>query len=100
MRDSQVENKRGYEWISQEVAKFGGDGVVVGATNQTREMLEIREIIGDEKIILIPGIGKQGGDMESVKSAGDNILVNVGRDIIYADDPTAKAKEYFKLLRK
>ncbi|HLC48602.1 MAG TPA: orotidine-5'-phosphate decarboxylase [Candidatus Norongarragalinales archaeon] len=100
MRDGQVEGKRGYEWIAGEVARFGGDGVVVGATNNEREMIEIREIIGNEKIILIPGIGKQGGDLETVKAAGENILVNVGRDIIYADDPEGKAKEYFKLLRK
>ncbi|MEK6954383.1 MAG: orotidine 5'-phosphate decarboxylase, partial [Candidatus Micrarchaeota archaeon] len=70
MKDGQIEGKRGYEWISSEVAKFGGDGVVVGATNNEREMLEIREIIGNDKIILIPGIGKQGGDMETVKAAG------------------------------
>ena len=95
-----MEGKRGYEWIAGEVARFGGDGVVVGATNNEREMIEIREIIGNEKIILIPGIGKQGGDLETVKAAGENILVNVGRDIIYADDPEGKAKEYFKLLRK
>ncbi|MFH1751027.1 MAG: orotidine-5'-phosphate decarboxylase [Candidatus Micrarchaeota archaeon] len=99
MRDALIEGKLGYEWISAEVAKFGGDGVVVGATNNEREMLEIREIIGNEKIILIPGIGKQGGDLETVKAAGENILVNVGRDIIYAEDPKGKAKEYFKMLR-
>ncbi len=100
MGNSQVEGKRGYEWIAEEVRKQSADGVVVGATNNPREMVEIREIIGNEPIVLIPGIGKQGGDIETVKTAGENILVNVGRDIIYADDPQERAREYFKLLRR
>ncbi len=100
MRESQIEQKKGYEWIAEEVRKFDGDGVVVGATNNAEEMKEIRDIIGDEKVILIPGIGKQGGDLETVKGAGENVLVNVGRGIIYSDEPAEKAKEYFKLLRK
>ncbi len=100
MRDSQINGKRGYEWICEEVKKHAGDGVVVGATNNQREMLEIREIIGNETVVLIPGIGKQGGDLETVKEAGENILVNVGRDIIYSDEPEEKAKEYFKMIRR
>ncbi|MFH0971262.1 MAG: orotidine-5'-phosphate decarboxylase [Candidatus Micrarchaeota archaeon] len=100
MHESQVEGRKGYEWISEEVKRHSADGVVVGATNNPREMVEIREIIGNDPLVLIPGIGKQGGDIETVKTAGENILVNVGRDIIYAEDPAEKAKEYFKLLRR
>ncbi|MFH1257851.1 MAG: orotidine-5'-phosphate decarboxylase [Candidatus Micrarchaeota archaeon] len=100
MKESQIEGMRGYEFIAKEVEKFSADGVVVGATNLEREMVEIREMIGEEKIILIPGIGKQGGDMEVVKQAGANILVNVGRDLIYSEDPEGKAKDYFKMLRR
>ncbi len=94
MRDSTVEGKKGYQWVCGKVAECNADGVVVGATNEGGEMREIRGLIGEEKIILIPGIGKQGGELGVLKQAGENVLVNVGRSLIYADDPQKAAGEY------
>lgn len=94
MRDGMVEGKKGYQWISEQVAKCDSDGVVVGATNEGTEMQEIRGIISPDKIILIPGIGKQGGELNVLKQAGVNVLVNVGRSLIYSDDPAKSAEEY------
>ena len=62
-------------------------GLVVGATHP-RELKEIRSMV-PEMPILIPGIGKQGGDLrQSIKYGCDkeglSALVNVGRAVLYA----------------
>ncbi len=78
-----------YETVMRKVATWGSiDNTmfVVGATR--KEQLEkIRKII-PEHFLLIPGVGAQGGDLNSVAQAALNkdvgILVNVSRAVIYA----------------
>lgn len=67
-------------------------GLVVGAT-KPEKLKEIQTIVGDMPI-LIPGVGAQGGDLESsVKYGGRRAIINVSRSILYADDPRAAAKK-------
>ncbi|MFH1199728.1 MAG: orotidine-5'-phosphate decarboxylase [Candidatus Micrarchaeota archaeon] len=94
MRESIVDNRKGYEWICSEAARTGADGVVAGATNDGSELADIREMIGQDTLMLIPGIGKQGGSLEALAKAGKNVLINVGRSLIYADDPAKAAADY------
>jgi len=58
---------------------------VVGATHP-QKIQSIRNILPDH-FLLVPGIGAQGGDLESTIQFGKNkfggILINVGRSIIY-----------------
>ena len=66
---------------------YGNVGLVVGAT-YPEELREVRGICPDQ-VILIPGVGTQGGDMEQsvrngVTSTGRGAIINVGRQIIYA----------------
>ena len=67
---------------------YGNCGAVVGATYPD-ELSMIRDILGDEAPLLIPGIGKQGGDIEKsvrngVNSKGEMAVINSSRGIIYA----------------
>ena len=59
---------------------------VIGAT-QARRMAEIRKIAPDN-FFLVPGIGEQGGNLNTISQFGMNniggLLVNSSRDIIYA----------------
>lgn len=80
-----------YERVALHVAKLwntnGNCAVVAGATNAG--LARIRQIIGDEMPILIPGIGAQGGDVEQTVKAGRNsrgegMIINSSRGIIYA----------------
>lgn len=62
--------------------------LVVGATYPT-EMKEIRQIVGDDISFLVPGVGSQGGDIEAtvragVTAAGDGLIINSARGIIFA----------------
>ncbi|MEM4389501.1 MAG: orotidine-5'-phosphate decarboxylase [Candidatus Micrarchaeia archaeon] len=84
-----------YRWIAREVREAGGDGVVVGATQAGRELEEIADIVGDGMIFLVPGVGAQGGNEEAViKAVGKNLLINVGRSILNAEDPAQAAREF------
>lgn len=69
--------------VSNEWNFNGNCGLVVGATYPD-ELKKVREI-SKEILILIPGVGTQGGDIElTVKSARKNFLINASRSIIYA----------------
>lgn len=75
------------EFVSQWNTKGRGStsncGLVVGAT-RPEQLKEIREIVPDA-ILLVPGVGAQGGRVEDViKYGGDRLIINASRSIIYA----------------
>jgi orotidine-5'-phosphate decarboxylase len=62
--------------------------LVVGAT-YPKELAEIRAIVGDKMIFLVPGFGAQGGEIETTVQAGitrdgNGLIINSSREIIYA----------------
>ncbi|MEM1533820.1 MAG: orotidine 5'-phosphate decarboxylase / HUMPS family protein [Nitrososphaerota archaeon] len=78
----------------QEGVEAGVDGYVVGLSSSLNEeeIAEVRRLIGQEAVILAPGMGAQGGDpIHLIRAGGERILVNVGRSIILAEDPPAVA---------
>lgn len=101
MKKSKIGRLPVFKFIAHEVRNSDADGCVVGATGHVTEkdIKDIRRIVGEDKVFLIPGVGTQKGDVNKVlKVSGDNILVNVGREIIYSQSPQAKAEEYCSLL--
>ena len=60
-------------------------GFVIGATHP-EELTDIRKII-PKNVILIPGVGTQGGDVDAIMKANNNspALINVSRAIIYPE---------------
>lgn len=83
-----------YLKVAEDIAKNwnanGNCGVIVGAT-YPEELKAVREIIGNMPI-LIPGIGAQGGDVESTvragrDSKGQGMIVSSSRGIIFSDNP-------------
>ena len=85
-------------------------GLVVGAT-KPQELAEIRERF-PALPFLVPGVGAQGGDLETVIENGKDpnrtgLLINVGRDIMFnstgndfADKAADKSQYYFELMSK
>lgn len=68
--------------------------LVVGAT-YPRELAKIRKIVGN-MIILVPGIGAQGGDLGKTLKAGltkqkSGLIINSSRGIIFAENPRTAA---------
>jgi len=103
MKEATINSKSLYLSIAEDVKTHGADGCVVGATGHVTEedIKLIRAVAGEDKILLVPGIGVQKGDPEKViRAGGKNVLINVGRDIIYSEDPSKKAKMYRDLFNK
>jgi len=80
-----------YEYVALRVAKKwninGNCGLVVGAT-VPEQLKHVRELAPDLPL-LIPGIGKQGGDLEAAVKNGMNaertgIIINASSSILYA----------------
>lgn len=79
--------------------------LVVGATWPS-QMSEVRSLVGDMPF-LVPGVGAQGGDIESLVKAGKTqngtgLIISSSRGVIYAsdgDDFAAKAREVVVGLR-
>ncbi len=96
-REAKVNGKSLYLAIAEEINAVGADGFVVGATGHVTEndIATVRQSAGEDKVGLFPGIGAQGGDdFKILKAAGRNIMINVGRALIYAGDPAAVARLY------
>lgn len=81
-----------YQYVAHQVEskwnQNGNCGVVVGAT-YPNELQHVRQIVGHDMPILIPGIGAQGGDLEKTVAAGKNsrgqgMIINSSRGIIFA----------------
>jgi orotidine-5'-phosphate decarboxylase len=83
-----------YEKVAEKIKdwnKIGCCGAVVGAT-YPEELKNIRKILGEDTPLLIPGIGKQGGDLKkAVKYGGKNTIIVSARSIIYAKKPREEA---------
>ena len=70
--------------------------LVVGATWPS-QMSEVRSLVGDMPF-LVPGVGAQGGDIESIVKAGKNkngtgLIISSSRGVIYASNGENFASE-------
>jgi orotidine-5'-phosphate decarboxylase len=91
-QDMLVDDKKLYVHVAEHVRDEwntnGNCQLVVGAT-YPKELAEIRQIVGDEMVLLVPGVGAQGGDAEAtvragLNSSGNGIIINSSRSILYA----------------
>jgi orotidine 5'-phosphate decarboxylase subfamily 2 len=82
----------------------GNLGLVAGAT-YPHELQRIRQLAGPDTLLLIPGVGAQGGSAEhairfGANPHGDNAIVSASRSILYAKDPAAAAMQLRDELNK
>ncbi len=91
-QDLLVNDEKLYVHVARQVAEkwntLGNCMLVVGAT-YPEELREVREIVGPDMPLLIPGIGAQGGDLASTMAAGlgahdRGLMISSSRAIIFA----------------
>jgi orotidine-5'-phosphate decarboxylase len=109
-QDLKVEGEQLYKLVARNVAgqwnSAGNCSLVVGST-YPEELAAVREIVGPDMDILLPGIGAQGGDLAKSLAAGLNpaktgLIISSTREIIYAssgDDFAEAAREKTSRLR-
>ncbi len=83
-----MDGEKFYKRLARDAFEHGSNGYVVGCT-ASEELREIREIIGEETLILSPGLGAQGGDPEvalryGTNRDGEGLIVSSSRGINFA----------------
>jgi len=77
-----------YRRLTRDAFSHGSNGFVVGCT-APEELGVVRGIIGEDRLILAPGLGPQGGDPVSAlrlgaNGLGEGLLVSSSRTVNYA----------------
>lgn len=110
LQDMVVDGQPLYQKIALKAATEWNENkncmLVVGAT-YPQEIADVRKIVGDSMIFLIPGIGAQQGDLIKVVKAGmnsktDGMMISASRSIIHLStdsDFFIKAKEAAEKLK-
>jgi len=90
-----------YLHAAKTVKEAEADGCVVGLTCFVEDeyIKNIQEVVGDRVVLLLQGIGPQGGQANKIRYAR-NPLVSLGRAVIYADDPRKAVKGYHDIFKK
>ena len=83
-----MEGEQFYKRLARDAFDHGSNGYVVGCT-ASEELREIRDIIGEDTLILSPGLGAQGGDPETAlrygtNANGEGLIVSSSRSIDFA----------------
>mgnify|MGYP003335726011 CR=1 FL=1 len=87
-----------YKLFLEWATKMSADGIIVGATFP--EIIKFCKKQSRGKLnIFSPGIGTQGGDIDSALSAGSDYLI-VGRTILNSMYPIDTARQILKLIHK
>jgi orotidine-5'-phosphate decarboxylase len=98
-----------YQIVAKKIRQwneYDNCGAVVGAT-YPEELKTVRSILGEDIPILIPGVGKQGGDVEKTVRNGTNAkkemaLINSSREVLFVgsrDDFAELSREKAELVR-
>ncbi len=105
MKTALVNGEPLYRFLAHQSAEAQAAGIVIGAPSPgnhitIEEISEVARIL-PEALVLVPGIGAQGGDIAPIlRIFGQRTIANVGRAIIYAKDPAQQAKEYRDMIAK
>jgi orotidine-5'-phosphate decarboxylase len=78
--------------------------LVVGAT-YPEELREVRTIVGNEMIMLLPGVGAQGADIATALTSASNssksgVIINASRSVLYASSDSEYAVAARKVATK
>jgi len=87
-----------YKVFAGKAAEWGADGAVVGAT-YPEKIKELHSILREKVPIYSPGIGAQGGNIESAVRSGAKYLI-VGRTIMLAENPSKVAEDLKHIAQK
>jgi orotidine-5'-phosphate decarboxylase len=90
-----------YLYTTKLVRETEADGCVVGLTSFVKDdyIKKIQELAGDKAVFLMQGIGHQGGEVSKIRHA-HNMLVSLGRTVIYSHNPKEVVKEYCETFKK
>jgi len=101
MTNTTVNDQPYYLHTAKTVKESNADGCVVGLTCFVEDeyIKNIQKVVGDKVVLLLQGIGPQGGQASKIRYAR-NPLVSLGRAVIYSDNPRETTKRYHDIFKK
>ena len=105
IKEATINGMRAFEYFASEAARWDSPGIVIGAPSPDNhitkeEIARVRELVG-ERLVLVPGMGAQGGEVGAVlQHFGKMAIINVGRAIMNAKNPATAAQEYRDLIHR
>jgi len=95
-----VPHVKKYIQLAHDATQYGIDGIVIGAPSKknhiTKQEIEtVHRYSTDDTLILLPGVGAQGGEAETIWKYfdKDNVIVNVGRALMFPNGSKSTPKE-------
>lgn len=96
-----------YVKLAHDAEEFGLDGLVIGAPSKKnhiskKEIAKVRRYVGDDMLVLLPGVGAQGGEADAIWQyfGKDNVIVNVGRSLMFPNGSTSTYKDHQETAEK
>ncbi|MFH1586195.1 MAG: orotidine 5'-phosphate decarboxylase / HUMPS family protein [archaeon] len=111
---SGVNHVQRYKYLANGAKQYGLDGIVIGAPSDKNHLTEgelenARMYVGGDILVLLPGLGHQGGEAEMIWKYfnKENVIANVGRSLMFPngsnstpDEQAKTAKYYMEMLNK
>jgi len=97
---TQPEEIQLYRRIARKIGEWGRNfhnlGMVLGGTQGEKVRAALEE---NDGLVLVPGIGSQGGNIEFLKGTVfyQRLIVNVARSIIYSESVRKACEKYYRL---
>ncbi|UCD20541.1 MAG: orotidine 5'-phosphate decarboxylase [archaeon] len=91
-----------YIYLADQIERSGLAGLVIGAPSEKNHLTEeelknVRRYITNERLILVPGVGAQGGGVDAFWKDGlfgsDRLIVNVGRGLMFPQGSKTTPRE-------
>lgn len=109
-----VPHVKQYIYLANQSSRQGLDGIVIGAPSEKNhitheELKNVYEYSNDEILVLLPGVGHQGGEAGEIWNhyGPKRVIVNVGRALMFpqgshstTEDHMAAAKHYRDMLNE
>lgn len=100
MSKASIDGEAFSDYLAKAVNQYNIEGMVIGAPSPSNHINEhtikhLDEISGGNKLALVPGVGAQGGSAATIIDVfGSRAIINVGRAITYAENPSEAARGY------
>jgi len=95
-----VPHVKRYKFLANSAKSFGLDGIVIGAPSETNHIKEeeletARYYAGEDMLVLLPGVGEQGGEAGIIWKYFNpkNVMVNVGRSGMFPKGSNSTPQE-------
>ncbi len=103
-----------YVYLAYEATIYGVEGIVIGAPSDKNhikdyEIKRVSDVASSNTLVLLPGLGKQGGEAQTIMRYfdKDSVIANVGRDLMFPSgsystpqEQAQRAQQYQKMLNE